>query len=134
MGRIPYSGDLLAGGVALKRWFEITRESPLRMTPSMSQEMHECAVRHLVRSQRAAISFVPKHHMFAHLSVRSYEHGNPKLYSTFKDESLNLVLRTAAAFAHRAHQVAITLSSINMQGGMGWSSYLFGACQTDDDP
>eukprot|EP00959_Pyramimonas_sp_CCMP1952_P404396 8474233-Pyramimonas_sp.AAC.2 len=45
--------------------------------------------------------FLPKSHLFVHLTARIPEYGNPRLYSTFLDEGLNLILAGVASASHR---------------------------------
>jgi hypothetical protein len=42
--------------------------------------------------------FKPKHHMMWHLIYNIAEHGNPKSYATWKDESLNKQLKAVCRF------------------------------------
>ena len=53
--------------------------------------------------------------------------GNPRFYSTFLDESLNLNLREAAAHAHRNNMEVRIYRSFALQGSLGISPFLFGA-------
>jgi len=124
---MAFRDELMVAGTFLRRWLGLMRAGELNLQPAQLQEFTDCMHRHLRHSQRSAVGMVPKHHMAAHMSVRAQVHGNPKHYSTFLDESLNLVLRTSAAFAHRTNQVARTIRMMNLQGLLGLSSFLFGA-------
>lgn len=53
--------------------------------------------------------------------------GNCRFYSTYLDESLNLVLRTCAQFAHRANQASRIFHLFALRAKLGLSSYLFNA-------
>eukprot|EP00974_Lingulodinium_polyedra_P098889 9584787-Lingulodinium_polyedra.AAC.1 len=90
--RVHCAGQLLTASRALERWLEITRTGGRVLSPALSQELRDCCQRCLVNCSRAGVSFTPKHHFFAHLSMDASNKGNPKLYSCFLDESLNLVL------------------------------------------
>ena len=52
--------------------------------------------------------------------------GNPKLYSGWVDETLNMVLRTCARFAHRATFEVRVFTLFDLQGGMGLNELIFG--------
>ena len=124
---VPYRSELLAAGVALRDWAELTARAPLRLPISSQQQLCDLALRHLTNAQRARIDLVPKHHFFAHLACASGRLGNPRAYSTFLDESLNLMLRTVTAAAHRAKQAWRILHSFHLIGKMNLSPYIYGA-------
>jgi hypothetical protein len=124
---VPFRDDLVVAGEAMKEWLTIIRSKPVRLDPASHQQLMDCMVRALVHCEQGRVHDVPKFHMFAHASQRAYTHGNPRFYSTFVDESLNLLLRTIAAFAHRAHQVARCITMLNLQGALGISAFIFGA-------
>ena len=42
----------------------------------------------------------PKHHLWAHCTVRAAVHGCPEFYSTYADERLNQELAAVAEAAH----------------------------------
>ena len=58
-------------------------------------------------------------------------HGNPKYYGTFKDESLNMILRTVAAFAHRLKLEYRVFALFKLQGALKLNLFLFGAANID---
>ena len=43
--------------------------------------------------------FVPKHHLAFHLVAKMPLHGNPRLYATWLDESLNKKLKACCRYA-----------------------------------
>ena len=51
--------------------------------------------------KRAGGPVTPKIHFMLHLLSRSVQKGNPKFYSTYKDESLNGVIAKIARSCHR---------------------------------
>ena len=59
--------------------------------------------------------------------ARSAWMGNPRFYSTFLDESLNLNLRDAAAAAHRNRMEVRIFRLFALQGSLGLAPFLFGA-------
>ena len=119
--------ELLVASEALLEWLDTIRASPLNVPGAAQQRMADCAVRHLVMCERAMVTFVPKSHMFAHLCHRTVVHGTPKHYSTFLDESLNLLLRNLAAGAHRRTQAGRVLRMMNLVGELRLNQYIFGA-------
>ena len=67
--------------------------------------------------------------MFLEACRRVPRHGNFKLYSCFLDESLNMVLRTVAAFSHRIRQSFRVVYMMNLVGELGLSAYVFGGSE-----
>ena len=100
---IDRSVELRAAGAALIRYMELLKESPLHPEPHVCQEFMSCCIRHLVMAEKAGLPFVPKHHLWAHMTQRIIKQGNPRYYSTFLDESLNAVISYIAGSVHRAH-------------------------------
>jgi hypothetical protein len=125
--RVASRDELLAGGKALQRWLEITRTDAVALDDGLCQELLDCAQRHLSFCKRAGVKHIPKHHFFAELSSRARFMGNPKTYSCFLDESLNLVLRNVAAASHRAKQEERIFTHFSLLGSMGWHLSLFGS-------
>jgi len=68
----------------------------------------------------------PKHHFFAHLNKSLTWMGNPRQYSIVLDESLNLLLRTVTAAAHRMKQSWRVQWSFNLIGKLNLSAFIFG--------
>ena len=61
-GGVQHREHLVVAGRALQRWLDITRTDSLCLSLPESQELRDCAQRHLVYSRRAMIALVPKHH------------------------------------------------------------------------
>ena len=57
---------------------------------------------------------------------RIWFNGNPKLYGGWVDESLNMVLRTVARFAHRNTFEVRVFTLFDLQGGLGLNALIFG--------
>ena len=121
---IPFHAEMKAAGKALQKWMNIIRSSPTNLSVEDQQHMRDCMQRHLMQAERAQIHFVPKHHFWAHMTVRATWMGNPKAYNTFLDESLNLLLRTVTAASHRANQYWRILYFINLIGQLGLSEFI----------
>ena len=50
----------------------------------------------------ADVKYIPKSNLCVILTLRIAQCGNPRSYSTFMDESLNLVIAAVASAAHQA--------------------------------
>ena len=59
--------------------------------------------------------------------------GNPKAYNNFKDESLNLVLRTVVQHSHRSCWQYRVFYFFALQGMLGLNVNLFGSVDLDFD-
>ena len=59
--------------------------------------------------------------------------GNPKAYNNFKDESLNLVLRTVVQHSHRSCWQYRVFYFFALQGMLGLNVHLFGSVDLDFD-
>ena len=116
--RVQHSDDLLKSGRALQQWLEITRTQAFCLSMSECQRLCDCAQRHLLHSRFAGIAMVPKHHFFSHLWLPAYFQGNPKVYSCFIDESLNLILRELAANTHRARHAERIFTHLRLIGAL----------------
>ena len=92
---------LLASGEAALE-FERTMASYDRIMPRDAQvQLYQHYMRHVDLYQRAGGTTRPKHHLMVHLIQRVCLHGNPRAYSTFRDESLNGVIARIAQSCHR---------------------------------
>ena len=56
---------------------------------------------------------VPKTHLMAHLILRTPNLGNPTLYQTFLDESLNKTLKQALRLCHQRRFEHLALLKLN---------------------
>lgn len=86
------AGPLLAAGEAYARFMELLDVHPRRVPPAACNELMHCTLRHLNLLHAAGVGFMPKHHLWIHMTARIPAQGNPRTYSTFLDESLNAVL------------------------------------------
>jgi hypothetical protein len=117
--------DLVHAGESVLTWSAVSRRSPMILTDPQRKQFVDLMKKHLLNCERANISMVPKHHFFAHASLRLRWMGNPRCYSTFLDESLNMLLRNVMASAHRAHQSWRTLQGFYLIGRLGLSPHIF---------
>jgi len=123
---IDCADELTAAGNALVDYMAILRSQPMIMPRHKQQECLDACLRHLVNAERAGLHMVPKHHQFVHLTLRLQHHGNPRWHSTFLDESLNIVLRTVCAAAHRARMQSRIFHLFALQAQLGLAPFLFG--------
>ena len=65
------------------------------------QKLLNCYIRFLLFYGRAGGVLKPKFHLLFHMIQRALYKGNPKAYSTYRDESLNGIFAKIARSAHR---------------------------------
>ena len=127
-GVLPHHDELLAAGECLSKVFFLSKTQPLTMPRHVSQQLFDATQRYLMLAEDAQIASTPKTHFMLEAARRVRHHGNFKFYSCFLDESLNLVLRDMAAFAHRSKQSYRILCMMNLLGELGLSEFVFGCC------
>ena len=101
-GRLTNGDVLSAAGQSLERYMEILREAPAQVPRDQRQELLDLCVRHLVLMGVAGVKYIPKSNLFVIMTLRIARCGNPRGYSTFLDESLNLAIAAVAAASHQA--------------------------------
>jgi hypothetical protein len=88
--RLPRRGDLAEAGEALLRVYDVlSRTSGRRLTPEAHKEALVGGLRFLAAWTRARGHRTIKHHYFVHMVERAGAAGNPRSYSTYRDEALN---------------------------------------------
>ena len=92
---------LFASAQAAAEVSSIMAASGRIMSLDDQQKMLASYTRHVAMYMRAGGNFVPKHHLFFHCIQRIQVLGNPKYYSTYRDESLNGVVVKLARSSHR---------------------------------
>ena len=80
---ISFGPELRVAGESLVRYVELLKEQPLEVPANVCHELMGCCVRHLMMIGRAAVGYVPKHHLWVHLVKRIPWMGNPRFYATF---------------------------------------------------
>lgn len=98
----PLSSQLLSAGEAMLAFIKVVDEGPPNLPPSSLQVAHDSYKKFIRMCSLAKVPLRPKGHLFGHLVQRSDMVGNPRMYSTFEDESLNAVLKAMGAAAHRS--------------------------------
>ena len=123
---VPHRSNLVIAGSSLVQWLEVCRRGSMVLTAQESQDLVAHAQRHLLHCCSAGIKFIPKHHFYAEMSLRARRLGNPKSYSCFLDEGLNLILRNVAASCHRTRQEDRRFLRFNLLGKLRWRDCLYG--------
>ena len=98
----PCAGHLMRAGNALKHYFDMTRAFERRMPRHAVQSLFDCAIVHNKAFELAGGLDQPKHHAFLHLIEQSLRLGNPRLRSTYRNESLNGTVAIMARSVHRS--------------------------------
>ena len=93
---------LMKAGECLLEYAGILKESPRIVEPAKCERLLFLCLRHLALMGDVGGGYLPKAHMWVHMTLKIPACGNPRSYSTFHDESLNLVLAGIAASAHRS--------------------------------
>ena len=84
----------------INSFYDILNTEPRRMTPDGLHRLETCVCRFLTHWRAFAGHCVYKHHMFFHLAERAREHGNPKWYWTYADETENRLMKQVAQSLH----------------------------------
>ena len=79
----------------------VLRQEGRTMGRSQCQTLFQNYTRFLTLYLRAGGVWRPKCHLLVHLIQRALVKGNPRLYSTYRDESLNGIIAKIARSAHR---------------------------------
>ena len=94
---------LHAAGLALVEYMGILKAHSFHVPIQACNRLMFLCLRHLNLIQRASVTLVPKHHQWVHLTIKIPIFGNPRFYSTFLDESLNLVVASMASASHQSN-------------------------------
>jgi hypothetical protein len=92
---------LAAAGKCLVEYVQLLRDSPFVLKWETCDRLMFLCLKHLDLMRDTGQDFLPKSHMFVHLAQRAARYGNPRMYSCFCDETLNLVIAGMAASSHR---------------------------------
>ncbi len=95
--------DLMgAAGECLIDYIAILKRNSFRMPWDECNCLLFQCLRHLNLMNQMSGDFMPKAHMFLHLTRRCVFQGNARMYSCFVDEKLNLALAGIASASHRS--------------------------------
>jgi len=92
--------NVLESGLHLQRYvrmLEVVGDNP---DETQSKDLLYHAVMHMALATEAGITATPKYHQFLHLALDTYMNGNPNVYASWVDESLNKNLASMCAVAH----------------------------------
>jgi hypothetical protein len=94
---LPGQGPLLEAGEALQAFYAAVRAHPGRLLPPADRgRLLVASLRFLSLWRQAKGHTTIKHHYFVHLCEQAVVSGNPRVYSTYPDESLNRVIKRMA--------------------------------------
>jgi hypothetical protein len=94
-------GRLLAeAGRHLMENYRIMEDNPRRMGMFARRALLASAVNHVALYKQAGGHLVPKHHSWIHMALEAGVNGNPKVTSTYEDESENGVTSRIAVAVH----------------------------------
>ena len=100
VGQLGDRGPHLVGaGIELCGVYTHMRNEGHSVGPQAAHALVDAGLRHLGQCVAAGNHMVPKHHAFVHLLEQAFDHGNPRTFSTYTDESLNGAL---AIVSHNA--------------------------------
>lgn len=102
VSEFPALRKLANAGQALVDYMGILRDQPFIMSWSVCSELLGLCLRHIELMRLAGFTDLPKTHMYAHLTTDMLTKGNARMYGTFLDEGLNLVIAKCAASCHRS--------------------------------
>ena len=101
VGRLGRAGPHLVGaGAELLSVYALMHGHGADMGPVATNNLVESGLRHLGQYKQAGCHLVPKHHAFVHLLQQVHVHGNPRVYTTYMDESLNGKLASVGRHAN----------------------------------
>ena len=65
---MPEGREYLVAGTALRRYMQVLRQQPIILNTSALQELTDCCKLHLMTLARLDFHFIPKHHLWIHLT------------------------------------------------------------------
>ena len=102
----------------------VLRQEGRTMGRSQCQTLFQNYMRFLTLYLRAGGVWRPKCHLLVHLIQRALVKGNPRLYSTYRDESLNGIIAKIARSAHRRTWANVIHWKCNRFHKKNFDSYL----------
>ena len=93
---------LMHAGASALEFERLMASNPRQMDRDQRLKLWGAYMKHLQLYLRAGGCFMPKHHLLIHMIKRVITRGNPKMYSTYKDESLNGVIARIARSCNRS--------------------------------
>jgi hypothetical protein len=94
-------GRVLAeAGRQLLTYYKVMDENPRKMTVRARQQLLESAINHVTLYKSVGGHLVHKHHSWIHMTLDAIRTGNPKLVSTYEDESENGIIARIGVAVH----------------------------------
>ena len=107
--------DLLASAGHSALDFDAVLSAHDRSMPIEScRELFSHYNRFIVLCDRAAVPLLPKAHMMYHCVQRSRDKGNPRMYSTYMDESYNGAIARVCRSVHRRNWALAVYRKLEM--------------------
>ena len=85
---------------ALVQYWRVCQKSPRKLSATEHGSLLSTMTTHLT-AIKGLLPYIPKHHLWLHLSEEAGSKGNPVYYDTFVDETLNRLLKQACMGAHQ---------------------------------
>ena len=108
---VPKASVLMAAGQAIHSMVQVMKQSPASLPMQTQQELLDLWKRHMSLMTEFDI-FTPKHHLMFHMILRASVLGNPWMYNTFLDESLNKQLKAVCRLCHQVTFESIAILKI----------------------
>ena len=100
---IAFEAELLsAAGKATQQVDAIMSSNGRQLPRKCQQNLLDMYLKHLSLFERCGGHLIPKHHLMIHAIQRASALGNPRCYTTYKDENLNGAIAKIAKTTHRA--------------------------------
>ena len=94
---------ILSAGDALEQFYTIVQRCGPRVPVADCRELAACVTRHCAQTRAAGVVLAFKHHWFRHMALDVERSGNPRVYSTYTDETFNCIVARTARALHPRH-------------------------------
>ena len=92
---------LVQSGQCLLAYMDVLARESRRVSEQGAEELTRLCNMHIELAKQARVDVRPKHHLWRHMTARVPALGNPRMYATFHDESINRMLAEMAFACHR---------------------------------
>ena len=110
---------LLCAGRAALKFDAILAGHERSVDESTCQQLFDEYNAFICISARAGVPVLPKAHLMYHLLQRSLTKGNPRMYTTYVDESYNGVIARVCRSVHRKGWALAVYRKLDMMQAMG---------------
>ncbi|CAE7256188.1 unnamed protein product [Symbiodinium sp. CCMP2592] len=115
--------DLLRrAGCAAEAFDQIMNEHSRVFPQDACDALHTRYHRFIQLCSRAGVPFLPKGHLMYHLASQARVKGNPRMYSTYVDESYNGAIAKVCRSVHRRHWAMAVYRKLQMLEALATSS------------